>query len=154
MSSDNEYQQNEENWEFPSTAGQLKKGQEMVINGEPCKILEITTSKTGKHGHAKANITARNLFTGNKAEDSVSTSHNVTRAVIRKVEYDVLAINSDDKEITLVGEDGEEYDFNCNETEAETLEKIQEAFDDGKDVEVSVIKFKEREKIVSFTAKD
>ena len=154
MSSDNEYQKNEENWEFPSTAGQLKKGDIMLINGEPCKILEITTSKTGKHGHAKANITGRNLFTGNKAEDSVSTSHNVTCGVIRKYEYDVLACNVDEKEITLVGEDNEEYDFNVAETDGELLQKIQDAFDDGKDVTVNVIKFQEREKITEFSAKD
>ena len=146
-SSDNEFQANEENWDFPSTAGQLKKGDIMLIKEVPCKILEITTSKTGKHGHAKANITARDLFGGNKAEDSVSTSHNVTCAVIRKTEYDL--INMADGEVTLLGDDGE-IDFNVKETDKEMMDDIQKAFDDEKDVVVTVIKYREREKIVSF----
>lgn len=30
-------------------AGQLKKGDIVIINGKACKIVEISTSKTGKH---------------------------------------------------------------------------------------------------------
>ena len=36
------------------------------LKEKPCKIIEITTSKTGKHGHAKANITGIDIFTGKK----------------------------------------------------------------------------------------
>ena len=39
------------------------------------QITEITTSKTGKHGHAKANITGLDIFTGNKYQDMSPTSH-------------------------------------------------------------------------------
>ena len=47
-----------------AVAGSLKKGDFIMIKGHPCKILEVTTSKTGKHGHAKANITATDIITG------------------------------------------------------------------------------------------
>ena len=36
------------------------------LKEKPCKIIDITTSKTGKHGHAKANITGIDIFTGKK----------------------------------------------------------------------------------------
>merc|ERR1712137_305685 len=42
---------------FPTSAGDIRKGSHMLIKGFPCKIAEVTTSKTGKHGHAKASIT-------------------------------------------------------------------------------------------------
>jgi translation initiation factor 5A len=36
----------------------------VLLKGQPCKVIEMTTSKTGKHGHAKANITGIDIFNG------------------------------------------------------------------------------------------
>ena len=47
----------------------------MVFQGRPCKVVGYTTTKTGKHGHAKAAITGIDIFTGKKYEDSKPTSH-------------------------------------------------------------------------------
>ena len=38
----------------PVQAGQLRKGDFVCINGFPCKVVDVSTSKTGKHGHAKS----------------------------------------------------------------------------------------------------
>lgn len=37
----------------------------------------MSTSKTGKHGHAKCNFTALDIFTGKKLEDMCPSTHNV-----------------------------------------------------------------------------
>ena len=34
----------------------------------PCKIVEMSTSKTGKHGHAKVHLVALDIFTGGVEE--------------------------------------------------------------------------------------
>lgn len=34
------------------------------IQNRPCKIVEMSTSKTGKHGHAKVHMVALDIFTG------------------------------------------------------------------------------------------
>lgn len=60
---------------FPSEAGQIKKGGYIMIKGRPCKVVNVSTSKTGKHGHAKANFTAIDIFNGKKVEDVVPTTH-------------------------------------------------------------------------------
>jgi translation initiation factor 5A len=52
----------------PCIAGDLKKGDMVMIKGHPCKISDISFSKTGKHGHAKANMTAYDIFTNKKYE--------------------------------------------------------------------------------------
>jgi len=38
----------------------------VIIDGEPCRIVDFEKSKPGKHGSAKARITAISAFTGQK----------------------------------------------------------------------------------------
>lgn len=48
------------------TLGNLKIGSFIIIDGEPCRIVEISKAKTGKHGSAKATVTAVGLFSKSK----------------------------------------------------------------------------------------
>lgn len=48
------------------TVGNLKVGSYIIIDGEPCRITEISKAKTGKHGSAKATITAISLISKTK----------------------------------------------------------------------------------------
>ena len=41
---------------FPQQCSALRKGGHVIIKGKPCKIVEMSTSKTGKHGHAKVHL--------------------------------------------------------------------------------------------------
>ena len=43
----------------------------------PNQVIDVTTSKTGKHGHAKCHFTATDIFTGKKVEELVPSSHNL-----------------------------------------------------------------------------
>jgi len=46
--------------------GELKEGSYVVIDGEPCRIVEISRAKTGKHGSAKVHLVAIGLFSGSR----------------------------------------------------------------------------------------
>jgi len=50
----------------PVSVGSLKVGQNVVIDGEPCKIVELEKSKPGKHGSAKARLVAMGIFDNQK----------------------------------------------------------------------------------------
>jgi len=46
----------------PTEIGDLKIGQYIIINNEPCRIVEYEKSKPGKHGSAKARIVGIGVF--------------------------------------------------------------------------------------------
>lgn len=51
---------------YPVQCSSLRKNGFVMIKARPCKIVEMSTSKTGKHGHAKVSVLCRNLKSLNK----------------------------------------------------------------------------------------
>lgn len=80
----------------PIRAGEVKKGGFVLLKEKPCKVISVTTSKTGKHGHAKCNFTAIDIFTGKKLEDIVPSSHTAFVPNVTRIEYTLLDINDED----------------------------------------------------------
>merc|ERR1712241_602256 len=95
---------------FPQQAGEIRKGSHLMIKGRPCKCVEVSTSKTGKHGHAKAHIVAIDIFTGKKYEDLCPTSHNLDVPFVKKKEYQILTADAASGEVSLLNEDGSTKD--------------------------------------------
>jgi len=150
MSSEDDFQQQTDGaFTYPAQAGTLKKGDVILIKDKACKVVEISTSKTGKHGHAKANITAVDLFTGKTAEDSVPTSHNVMCVNVTKTEYDLTNLNADGS-ATLMDEKGEYREDLILDNETDLFGHIKEAFDKNQDVIVTVMSAMGKERIVAF----
>ncbi|AEA12868.1 translation initiation factor IF-5A [Thermoproteus uzoniensis 768-20] len=75
--------------------GELKEGSYIVIDGEPCRVVEIEKSKTGKHGSAKARVVAVGLFDNVKRTLSVPVDTQVEVPIIEKFTAQVLAISGD-----------------------------------------------------------
>merc|ERR1711976_1031410 len=67
-----------------------------MIKGRPCKIVEMSTSKTGKHGHAKVHLVALDIFTGKKYEDLCPSTHNMNVPNVSRTELALLDITEDD----------------------------------------------------------
>jgi len=91
---------------IPMEAGQIRKGGLIMIKGQPCKVADVSTSKTGKHGHAKCNFIAYNIFNNKKLEDMIPSTHGTTVPVVSRTEYTLVDI-SDDDFMTLMDSNGE-----------------------------------------------
>ena len=43
-------------------AGNLQKDDLVMLKDKPCKIVDISASRTGKHGQAKCHIVGQDIF--------------------------------------------------------------------------------------------
>lgn len=136
---------------YPLSAGSIKKNGYMVFNGRPAKVVDYSTAKTGKHGHAKASITGVDIFNQKKYEDSLPTSHNVEVPIIKRIEWQLLAVDGDNF-CTLMDQTGNtRSDLKLpedTEDDAELSSRIQNAIENGKEVFVTVLSAMGIEKIV------
>merc|ERR1712157_128587 len=134
----------------PIRAGEIKKGMTVMLKGFPCKVIEVTTSKTGKHGHAKANITGLDIFTGKKYMDISPTSHNMTKPVVTTATYSIMDI-AHGGELTLMDEGGTTKEDLNLPADTDLANRIQEAFtkgqSDGTEVLVIVTSAMDKEQI-------
>lgn len=141
---------------YPTECGNIKKNSYMVFQGRPCKVVDYSTSKTGKHGHAKASIVGIDIFTGKKYEDSVPTSHNVEVPNIKRTEWTVITVDDDDY-LTLMDLNGNtRQDLKCpNDTEDDEklTERIKGLISDGKEFTVTVLESMNIEKVIDISEK-
>lgn len=77
----------------PVDVGSLRVGGYMIIDGEPCHILDIQKSKPGKHGSAKARITAIGIFDGVKRSFVKPVDLGAEVPIIDKRTGQVFAVN-------------------------------------------------------------
>ncbi len=116
-----------------ATLGELKPGNFIIIDGEPCKIVEMSKAKTGKHGSAKAHVVAISLFTGSKKTLVAPVDQRVEVPIIEKRVGQVIADMGDMIQIM----DMETFD--TFEVEKPEDEKLREKLKPGVEVEYWVV---------------
>ncbi|TRX96909.1 hypothetical protein FHL15_002215 [Xylaria flabelliformis] len=119
---------------FPMQCSALRKGGHVVIKNRPCKIVDMSTSKTGKHGHAKVHLVAIDIFTDKKLEELCPSTHNMDVPNILTETHEVMTV-TDDGFLHLitdqgkVTEDTKMPDGEMGETIRSNLEKAEDPDD-------------------------
>jgi translation initiation factor 5A len=75
----------------PVDLGSLKDGSYILIDGEPCRIVEYDKSKPGKHGAAKARVVGIGVFDSVKRSLVLPVSTNVEVPLIEKKSGQVVS---------------------------------------------------------------
>nr|CAB3451682.1 unnamed protein product [Digitaria exilis] len=115
---------------YPQQAGAIRKSGYIVIKNRPCKVVDVSTSKTGKHGHAKCHFVGIDIFNGKKLEDIVPH--------VERTEYQLIDI-SEDGYVSLLTESGNTKDDLKLPTDENLQAQIKSGYDDGKDLILTVM---------------
>lgn len=123
---------------FPQQAGAIRKNGYIVIKGRPCKVVEVSTSKTGKHGHAKCHFVAIDIFNAKKLEDIVPSSHNCDVPEVIRTDFQLIDI-SEDGFLSLLTDSGDTKDDLHLPNDDQLVSQIKDGFAEGKDLIVTVM---------------
>merc|ERR1711920_902535 len=137
----------------PVQAGSIRKGGHIVIKGRPCKVVDVSTSKTGKHGHAKCKFVGVDIFSGKKHEHSSPSTHNCDVPNIIRMKYQLLSIGEGDL-VSLMDSNGNTRDDLTLPEGTDKLDKlsadITTAFTcEGRDLILTVVSAMGEEQIQS-----
>jgi len=122
---------------YPMQCSALRKNGHVMLKGRPCKIVEMSTSKTGKHGHAKVHLTGLDLFTNKKLEDICPSTHNMDVPNVTRMDYQVCDIT--DGYLSLMDDAGTTRE-DLSVPENDLGKEIQEKFKKGENFMVTVMK--------------
>ena len=96
----------------------------------------MSTSKTGKHGHAKVHLVALDIFTNKKLEDICPSTHNMDVPVVKRQDYILMSI--EDGFCSLMHPDSCDLKDDLKAPEGELGTQIKDALEkasaDGTDV--------------------
>lgn len=76
----------------PVDVGTLRVGRYVIVDNEPCRVINLTKSKPGKHGAAKARVVAISVFDGSKKTFVKPVDAQVEVPMIDKKTGQVLAL--------------------------------------------------------------
>merc|ERR1711998_307411 len=146
-------------------AGQIRKGGFIMIKGKACKVRDVSTSKTGKHGHAKCKFSAVDIFTGNTCEELCPSTHSIDVPVVNKKDWMIQGLQ-DETYVLLMDDDGEmredlqlpneTFKTDDDNTASQQIKDYMQMIDDGENIEVycTVLSAIGLEKIIDVRKKD
>jgi len=123
---------------YPQQCSALRKNGFVMLKGRPCKIVEMSTSKTGKHGHAKVHMVGLDIFTGKKCEDICPSTHNMDVPFVKREDYQLMDI-SDDGYLTLMS-DGGDLREDLKLPDGDLGSQLKGEFDNGREILCTVLK--------------
>ena len=76
-----------------TVAKELKIGKYVLIDDIPCRVVEIESSKPGKHGAAKMRVTAIGIFEGQKKTLLTPGDADVESPIIDRKDVQIMSVS-------------------------------------------------------------
>ncbi len=117
----------------PADLGSLKEGSYIIIDSEPCKVVEVEKSKPGKHGSAKVRLTGISVFTGSKKTVIGTVDTHIEVPIIDKRAAQVISATPTSVQLMDL------QSFEVTESAMPTEPEFQGKMGPGTEVEVWVV---------------
>ena len=108
----------------PLNAGQAKPGKYIFLDNDVYVIRSMDKGKSGKHGHAKARIKMRSIFTKKDREIVRPTKDKLMSPKVLKKNAQIVSISSSEAQLMDL-EDYEYFDVDLPKS-GELLDKLEE----------------------------
>merc|ERR1712226_1435966 len=131
---------------YPQQCSALRNNGYVMIKDRPCKIVEMSTSKTGKHGHAKVHMVGIDIFNQKKYEDICPSTHNMDVPHVARKDYQFVDIDEDGY-VDVMEEDGTTNQYKV--PEGEVMEEIKQKQKDDLTFLITVLKACGEEQVIS-----
>jgi len=82
-----------------AVAKELKIGKYVLIEDIPCKVVEIESSKPGKHGSAKMRVTAIGVFEGQKKTLLTPGDADVDVPIIERRNVQIMSVSGSNAQV-------------------------------------------------------
>ena len=118
----------------PTDANAIKRGSYIVVDEEPCVVLDLSHSKTGKHGHAKIRMEVIGLFDKKKRSPVMPSTSKVQVPIIDKRNAPV--ITAEGSELSVMDKESYETLSIPKPDDSEHMAKLDELVSAGKTAEI------------------
>jgi translation initiation factor 5A len=113
---------------IPAQAKELREGRFVVIEGEPCRVVQIETSSPGKHGAAKMRIVGIGIFDDVKRTLLKPSDGDVEIPIVERKSGQVVSVSGDMAQLM----DPQTYEM----FELKIPEELKGQVEAGKEVEI------------------
>ena len=136
---------------YPADVGSIQKSDFVVLNGRPMKVVEVSHSQPGKHGHSKVHMVGIDIFTGRRTEDVRPCGHVIQVPNVTKKDYTVVEID-DENYVSLMDDNTFEVrrDMQLKE-DSDITQRLLDKYNEGDgQIRATVLKALGEEQIIAF----